>query len=926
VGREPETAAIRTLLESVLEQGSGGTASIVGPTGIGTSAMLDHSSAMAGELGFSVWRARADRLSLGQPMAVVTDLLGAADLEPTMSGDDRGRRGGFGVAPLGQPETSEILQAFECLVVGPTMLVVDDLHWVDRWSLLLLQRIVAITEDRPLVLLFGAQIDAVDERPEAAELVSASPTSGSLRIELQPLGMPALLELARRRLAAEPGAVMREMLMRTGGNPLLASELLHALAPRLEQRCAGRVDVEPGPVPSEMAGVVELRLGALSNRQQEILRRAAVLGRLFSGSDLAAVMGASVLELAPDLALLRRNGLLVDRGSRLGFAHDLVRDVIYAQNSPSMRKGMHREVAAILESSGAPDYHVVYHLAAGAQAGDEVVVERLLVAARGLEATDPVMALSLLDRAAEVAGSNMTRSRIAQARAAPLAWAGRLDEASDLLRRAIDADSNPESRADLRWTHAGLLILANRASEAVAEVSRAASETSNPVTRARVVAEESLARLAIADPETEVTAERAIALGEQCGDATAIVTALSALARARSTRHEYCGGLELTARAVSLAEADPNGLAHRMTPWFYHGVMLLDVEDGPGVVEAIERGREQVRDLRNHWADPFYCGLAASLAFREARFDEASAEALGGIALGADTGTVHPVGWCHAIEAHIGLFRGDHDRAADHVARAQELLESGQAPFGVDFVFRADALLREFRGDVGGALDILSAAWEGFGAFGVLNCQPLLGPDLVRLARRSGAVEVVRDVLAQLDRNDNEGTPSSFTAIALRARGLAECDPGLLARAAESYPAGRVLDRALCELERVECLAELGRRSEAARAASTLAPAFVAMEAGGLADRIAPYLPEGPLRTESGPESADVWDTLTPAELEVVALLAKGTTNAEIARARGTSTRTVETQIHRAYQKLGVPSRTRLAVVAAERLGDRSGG
>ena len=94
----------------------------------------------------------------------------------------------------------------------------------------------------------------------------------------------------------------------------------------------------------------------------------------------------------------------------------------------------------------------------------------------------------------------------------------------------------------------------------------------------------------------------------------------------------------------------------------------------------------------------------------------------------------------------------------------------------------------------------------------------------------------------------------------------------------------------------------------------------------GLADRIAPYLPEGPLRTESGPESADVWDTLTPAELEVVALLAKGTTNAEIARARGTSTRTVETQIHRAYQELGVASRTRLAVVAAERLGDRSGG
>ena len=921
VGRDSELATIRLLLESVSERGSGGTVAVVGPVGIGTSAVLDDTAATANRIGFVVRRVQADRLTQGQPLAIMADLLGTPIPVSAVRLDDQGPQRGFDVTPLGQPETSEVLQAFERMVAGPTLVVIDDLHWADRWSLLLLQRIVPMTQDRPLVLLFGTRSNAVAVRREVAELVSASPSSGTLRIELQPLGMPALLDLARRDLGAEPGPVLREMLARSGGSPLLASELLHALAPGMELDEDGRVDVRPGPVPSEMAGIVELRLGALSGGQRSILQRAAVLGMQFSGADLAAVTVASVLDLAPDLAALCRDGLLDERGHRFAFAHDLVREVIYAENSPSIRQAMHREVAAVLEASGAPESHVVYHLAAGAVPGDEAVVERLLAAAHELEATDPALALSFLERAAEVAGPGDAQQRLEHARAAPLAWAGRLEEASDLLRRAIDADRDPDARAHLRWTLAGLLILANRASEAVTEANRAAAETSDPVTRARVVAEESLARLAIADPDAEATAERALALGEQCGDATAMVTALSALARRRSAQHDYRGGLEFTARAVSLAEGDPTRQAHRMTPWFYHGVMLLDVEDGAGVAEAIRRGRQRVQDLGNHWADPFYCGLAASLAFREGRFDEATAEALGGIALGTDTGTVAPVGWCHAIEAHISLFRGDIDRAAHHVELATELLGSGQVLFGIDFVFRADGLVREASGDPVGALEVLRDAWEGFGAFGVSNCQPLLGPDLVRLARSHGDDGVVADVLAQLDRNNVEGAPSSFAAIDLRARGLATGDPDLLALAVEAYPVGRVLDRALAGLERVECLVDQNRRSEAGRAAPQLAEMFTAMEGDALIGRVAPYVGEREsMPTSSG--SNDGWDRLTPAETEVVTLLAGGATNAEIARARGTSTRTVETQIHRTYQKLGVSSRTRLAVEAAERFGD----
>ena len=107
-----------------------------------------------------------------------------------------------------------------------------------------------------------------------------------------------------------------------------------------------------------------------------------------------------------------------------------------------------------------------------------------------------------------------------------------------------------------------------------------------------------------------------------------------------------------------------------------------------------------------------------------------------------------------------------------------------------------------------------------------------------------------------------------------------------------------------------------GNDAEAARVAAGLQPTFRRWEANALQARLAAIVSDQTFVARM----EDPWDRLTPAELEVVTMLASGLTNAEIARDRGTSTRTVETQIHRTYQKLGVSSRTRLAVEAAQRL------
>lgn len=67
-------------------------------------------------------------------------------------------------------------------------------------------------------------------------------------------------------------------------------------------------------------------------------------------------------------------------------------------------------------------------------------------------------------------------------------------------------------------------------------------------------------------------------------------------------------------------------------------------------------------------------------------------------------------------------------------------------------------------------------------------------------------------------------------------------------------------------------------------------------------------------------------DALSPSQRNVAELAAEGRSNAEIARARSTSVRTVENQIAEVYRKLGVRSRRGLSALGLSRAGKRADG
>ena len=240
VGRSAELGRLDAVLRSAIESGRGAVVSVAGAAGVGRSTLLDAMETMATTHGLAVRSVRADRLAQGLPLSVASELMGT-DTPVSVVNDGAAHRG-FDATPLSHAATAEILQAAEQTAEQPTVLVVNDLQWADRWSLLVLGRIAQIALDRPLVLVLGVLSAASFQRLEVVDLLSVGQEVTGVRIDLEPLDRTATFELARRHLGDEPGPVLRRMIDRSGGSPLLVIELLAASreplgAKRRPRRC-----------------------------------------------------------------------------------------------------------------------------------------------------------------------------------------------------------------------------------------------------------------------------------------------------------------------------------------------------------------------------------------------------------------------------------------------------------------------------------------------------------------------------------------------------------------------------------------------------------------------------------------------------------------------------------------------------------------
>jgi DNA-binding winged helix-turn-helix (wHTH) protein len=221
---------------------------------------------------------------------------------------------------------------------GPLRLAIEDVHWADLGSLVMLEALSRAARDVPLHVFATYRPEAVAEGGALGQLIGrASGRDGTFSVHMTPLELEALRALLEQlTLRGSPVGSAQALLRLTGGNALYVHELVnHVLA------AGSSLDAA---LPPSLQHIVAERVGVLSEVLQERLAQAAVLGDDFALVHLAALAGVSRADLDHELEPARRSGLLsasAQQPERLRFSHALVREALWQQLTPHQRNAYH---------------------------------------------------------------------------------------------------------------------------------------------------------------------------------------------------------------------------------------------------------------------------------------------------------------------------------------------------------------------------------------------------------------------------------------------------------------------------------------------------------------------------------------------------------------------------------------------------------
>ncbi|HEY8517315.1 MAG TPA: AAA family ATPase [Candidatus Binatia bacterium] len=357
VGRDPELALLRSGLDAAL-RGEGQLVALVGDAGIGKTRTAAFLAGDARARGMSVVWGRCHEGGAAPAYWPWTQALGAfaAAIEEGVSGAAAVTSSAVAMRLAGAVallrEGSDAADASElpararfalldgvttALVAAvrgrPLLLVLDDLHWADVGSLLLLQLVARELDGCPLLVLVTLRDLELRQRPEAGALVQDALRHGR-QVVLGGLPRQAVQELLTDRLGAAPADELVDHVVATSeGNPFFVLEMAQLVA------SAGR-----GGVPAGAAALLRRRLAPLPPDALRVLQAAAVVGREFDLETLGCVLDAAPENLLDALAQPLALGLVravPGRLRRYAFGHVLLRDTLYDDLAPSERARLH---------------------------------------------------------------------------------------------------------------------------------------------------------------------------------------------------------------------------------------------------------------------------------------------------------------------------------------------------------------------------------------------------------------------------------------------------------------------------------------------------------------------------------------------------------------------------------------------------------
>jgi DNA-binding CsgD family transcriptional regulator len=726
--------------------------------------------------------------------------------------------------------------------------------------------------------------------------------------ECQVNGLPEddAVALLTSRTPALPAGVMKQLIVRTGGNPLALLELPSVLT---AAELAGEHAL-PEPLPAGRQ--IELAFAAMAGRLDAGTQSLLLVTAAEETGDLSVVLRAADMLGAPSTALDRaeRAGLLRVNGNRVTFRHPLARSAIYQHATFAARRAAHEALAGELHREQEVDRRA-WHLAATAVEPDSVLAAALADSAdRARRRAGPSAAAAALERSAALTPEDSIRgSRLLAA--ADAAWAaGAPQHALSLLSRADPLIVSGRERAALLYLR-GLIELRCGVPETAYELllrSAAHSRERKPraALEALVLAGEAASFGGDRGPSIELGRHAAAVRAEEDAEQEQMVGLLVGVAEAFSG--DWQGGTQRLRRVVESGQSseDPVHLLRIGRAAIYLGddravltlhARAVDISRRTGAISLLPVALERfafANLLAGRLADTAVAGTEGLKLAHDMGQDELTAHHLVSLAL-------------------VAAWRGEVEACRGYARQANDLATSRRLGLIASSTTWALGLLELGLGRPTEALKHLTPVINGHGPTHPA-ARLWATPDWVEAAARAGEPQLAIPAMRQFESWADTVNLPWARAVAARCRTMLipPDDPshGYLPALALHDDGNRPHERARTELVYGEALRRARQRTASRIQLRAALAGFEQLGATPWAERARAELRATGETTQSRGAG---WDKLTVQELQIAQLAARGASNPEIAGQLFLSRRTIEYHLHKVFTKLGLASRAELA-------------
>ncbi len=347
-----------------------------------------------------------------------------------------------------------------------TMIILDDIQWIDDASKKVLLRISSHMQELPLLIVCCARNDR--ENLDGLKLiVQGLGAHLSNRIRLVPLLEGAIAKLVAVLLGGHQveHSFINQIATRTNGNPFAVGEYIRSmldsglLRPSWGSWIVDTQGLENLHLPTDVVQLVIKRISDLEKTTRDILRYAALVGSKFQSNLIPLISEKSTEEVHAALAEAMRSRL-IERGdtSQFIFVHDRIQDSLLADVSATELTQMHQKIAEVLDLIGGSGSDYIYALAKHYAMGDieknplRAFETSFTAGQKALENLAYEEAYAFLQQAYQFAimAKQPLTLLLEETFGSVCMHVGRLDEAVTHLIKALEKSTQPLQRAQLR--------------------------------------------------------------------------------------------------------------------------------------------------------------------------------------------------------------------------------------------------------------------------------------------------------------------------------------------------------------------------------------------------------------------------------------------------------------------------------------------